>query len=231
MWLWRGSRLQPGVQCAPVRRGGELMSIIISVTRLVTCCSHKHHCSVWASNWCRRWWFWASYWCRCWWCSHRFQFGLKAARSEFLQRGICCEASGLCQEIRAPYNTLVLAVAGSVLTERLLCNFLADSILVVNSLTLTKLVLTATFSLLVNKYTRISSHLGLKLALYEIFFQYAILCCLSKKPIKSYWGRKSSRSPWVARYTPTSCWPPSLQSYVRSRWRRVLQWWLSVYFL
>ena len=80
----------------------------------------------------------------------------------------------------------MLAVAGSVLTERLLCNFLADSILVVNSLTLTKLVLTATFSLLVNKYTRISSHLGLKLALYEIFFQYAILCCLSKKPIKSY---------------------------------------------
>ena len=43
-------RLQPGVQCAPVRRGGELMSIIISVTRQVTCCSHTLHSSVWASN-------------------------------------------------------------------------------------------------------------------------------------------------------------------------------------
>ena len=60
------------------------------------------------------------------------------------------------------------------------CNFLTDSILVVNSLTLTKLVLTATFSLLVNKYSHIFSHLGLKPALYELFFQYAILLCLSK---------------------------------------------------
>ena len=59
------------------------------------------------------------------------------------------------------------------------CNFLTDSILVVNSLTLTKLVLTATFSLLVNKYSHIFSHLGLKPALYELFFQYAIPLCLS----------------------------------------------------
>ena len=58
-------------------------------------------------------------------------------------------------------------------------NFLTDSILVVNSLTLTKLVLTATFSLLVNKYSHIASHLGLEPALYELFFQYAIPLCLS----------------------------------------------------
>ena len=171
-------------------------------------------------------------------------FGLKAARSDFLLGAFAAYFylwgirslinTGRIQEITGPYKQVVLATKYYV-DSRVLrvwcCNFLTDSILVVNSLTLTKLVLTATFSLLVNKYTRISSHLGLKLALYEIFFQYAILCCLSKKPIKSYWGRKSSWSPWVGWYTPTSCWPPSLQSYVRSRWRRVLQWWLSVYFL